>query len=293
VLRLRHHRGACGFDTANDCYEGDLRDSALLHRIFTEQSVDHVIHAASHSYNHAGYRAYPFQVIENDTGSLLNLLRHCRSARKLVYLSSALLYEHSDVPKLEEGDADRLPAPTSSFGAAKRFGEQAIQAYGREHGVAFTIWRPFNIVSPLEPHQGDGRHVFVDFFRRLIVERVEEFRILGSGNQTRCFLWVQDAANCIVDHLETPASNGQTFNLARDEPLSLLQLKTLLLELGRESGVLPLDYDPPTVCGGDFTGVESEARIPSVAKLKKLLGWQSTTTVRDCFRQFIRAKLQT
>ena len=174
VLRLKHHRGACGFDTANDCYEGDLRDSALLHRIFTEQSVDHVIHAASQSYNHAGYRAYPFQVIENDTASLLNLLRHCSSARKLVYLSSALLYEHSDVPSSEEDGADRLPAPTSSFGAAKRFGEQAIQAYGREHGVDFTIWRPFNIVSPLEPHQGDGRHVFVDFFRRLFVERVAD-----------------------------------------------------------------------------------------------------------------------
>jgi UDP-glucose 4-epimerase len=292
VLRLKHNRGACEFDSANDYYKGDLRDSALLHKIFAEQSVDYVIHAASQSYSHTGYWAHPFRIIENDTTSLLNLLRYCRSARKFVYLSSALLYEHSDVPGLEEEDANRIPAPTSSFGAAKFFGEQAVRAFGREHGVHYTIWRPFNIVSPREPHLGEGRHVFVDFFRRLIVERVEEFGMLGSGNQVRCFLWVQDAANCIVDHLETPASNDQIFNLARDEPLSLLQLKNLLLELGRESGQVPPEYDPPTVCKGSFTGVESEIRIPSVAKLKTVLGWNSTTTVRECFRQFIREKLE-
>jgi len=293
VLRLKHKQGVCDFDAASACYAGDLRDPALLHRIFSEQSVEHVIHAASQSYTHAGYWAHPFQVIENDTASLLNLLRHCRSARKLVYLSSALLYEHSDATKLEEDCVDPLPAPTSSFGAAKLFGERAVQAFAHENGVDFTIWRPFNIVSPLEPHQGDGRHVFVDFFRRLIVERVEEFGILGSGNQVRCFLWVEDAANCIVDHLDALASNGQVFNLARDEPLSLLQLKNLLLELGRELGLLPVDYDPPTVRKGDFTGVESEARIPSVAKLETVLGWRSNTTVRECFRQFIREKLET
>jgi UDP-glucose 4-epimerase len=293
VLRIKRSPGTGAFDAKNDRYEGDLRDPKLLERVFSEHRIDHVIHAASQSYSHAGYRANPFQVLENDSASLLNLLRHCGSASKIVYLSSALLYEHADRTPLEEDDADRIPAPTSSYGTAKHFGESAVRMFGLERGVAFTIWRPFNIVSPLEPHDGEGRHVFVDFFRRLLIEHVPEFSVLGSGNQVRCFIWVQDAANCVVDHLDKNESDNQTFNLARAEPLTLLQLKNLLLELGREAGVLSSHYDPPTVRRGTFSGVEAETRIPSVAKLERVLGWKSTTTVRDCFRQFIEEKLKT
>ena len=293
VLRIKHRKGACVFDPGMNRFEGDLRDPALLEKVFADHHVDYVIHAASQSYSHSGYRAHPFNVIENDTTSLLNVLRHSGSASKLVYLSSALLYEHSNRSPLVEDDTGHMPAPTSSYGVAKYFGEHAVRMFGLEYGVPITIWRPFNIVSPLEPHDGDGRHVFVDFFRRLLIERVSEFSVLGSGNQVRCFIWVQDAANCIVDNLDNRESNDQIFNLARDEPLTLLQLKDLLLDLGREAGVLPTDYDPPTIRSGVFSGVESEVRIPSVAKLKERLGWESTTTVRDCFSQFIEEKLRT
>jgi UDP-glucose 4-epimerase len=292
VLRIKHRKNHCGFDAQNDRYEGDLRDPALLAKIFSEHEVEHVVHAASQSYSHGGYAGHPFQILENDTAVLLNVLRHSAGAASVVYLSSALMYEHSDRSPLVEDDAQRIQAPTSSYGVAKRFGEHAVRMFGLEHKVDFTIWRPFNIVSPLEPHEGDGRHVFVDFFRRLLIERTPEFGVMGSGNQVRCFLWVEDAADCIVDNLGRSESLGQVFNLARDEPLTLLQLKDLLLELGHESGIVPADYDPPTVRRGTFSGVESEVRIPSVVKLKEVLGWESPTTVRECFRQFIQQKLK-
>jgi len=291
VLRVKHRSGDCKFDVANNRYQGDLRDPALLARIFEEHRVSHIVHAASQSYSHSGYRSHPFRVLENDSAALLNLLRHAGSAVKLVYLSSALLYEHATSSPLVEEDTERMPAPTSSYGAAKRFGEQAVRMFGVEKGIATTIWRPFNVVSPLEPHDGDGRHVFVDFYRRLLVDRVSEFGVLGSGRQLRCFVWVEDVAACIVDHLDDDRSDNQTFNLARAEPLTLIELKELLLDLGRERGIVTRDYDPPTVRRGEFSGIENEVRIPSVAKAKAVLGWESRTTVRDCFRRFIEEKL--
>jgi UDP-glucose 4-epimerase len=291
ILRIKHRKDLSIFDNKKDRYEGDLRDIALLEKIFAEHQVDYIIHSASESYSQGGYRARQFQILENDSASLLNLLRHSKSVRKFVYLSSALLYEHSDQPLMAE-DAVSTPAPTSPYGVAKYFGEHAVRAFGLEHGIPFTIWRPFNIVSPLEPHDGDGRHVFIDFFRRLLIEQVTEFSILGSGKQIRCFIWVEDAARCIVDYLDNQKSNGEIFNLARDEPITLLQLKTLLLELGREENIVTPFYDPPTIVQGQFAGIESEIRIPSTAKLKKVLGWESTTTVRDCFRKFVNEKFK-
>jgi UDP-glucose 4-epimerase len=292
VLRVKRREGSIGFDAGHDRYEGDLRDSDFLDRIFSEHRIDHVVHAASRSYSHAGYRGQPFQVVENDSAALLNILRHSKSVASFVYLSSALLYEHAADTPLREDDSDRIPAPTSSYGVAKHFGEHAVRMFGAENGVATTIWRPFNIVSPLEPHEGDGRHVFVDFFRRLLIEKVSEFKVLGSGQQVRCFMWVEDAAEAIADSLGLRAAKDQTFNLARTEPITLLQLKELLLELGRELEVVPRAYDPPTVRHGAFSGVEAEVRIPSVAKVKAALGWESRTTVRECFRLFVEEKLK-
>ena len=291
VIRIKHAQGACRFNSETGIYEGDLCDAVLLERLFAEHQIEYVIHAASKSYSHGGYNAHPFSIIDNDTSLLLNLLRHSRSASKFIYLSSALIYEHSVYSPLEE-DTSNLLTPTSSYGVAKWFGENAVRMFHIEHGVNFTIWRPFNIVSPLEPHEGEGRHVFVDFFRRLFIESVPEFSIMGSGNQVRCFMWVEDAADCIVDNLEKIESNGQTFNLARDEPITLLNLKDLLLDLGHEMHLLPQNYNPPTIKRGTFSGVESEVRVPSVKKLKSLLMWESNTTVRECFYKFIKGKLE-
>ena len=147
-------------------------------------------------------------------------------------------------------------------------------------------------MSPLESTEGEGRHVFVDFFRRIFLERVDEFQVIGSGQQVRCFLWVEEAAECIVAGLENPATNNQIIYLARDEPMSLIQLKELLVSVGHEIGVLPISYDPPVRASDAFSGVEMEIRIPSTQKLRDLLRCQSLISVNECFRKSVNAKLQ-
>ena len=292
ILRVKNGAGHPVFDPQSGRYVGDLRRRDLLDLIFTENAVDYVIHAASTSYSHSGYRDHPFKILRDDCQMVLNTLSYARNVKKFVYLSSALAYEQAATPLLTEELSQNLPAPTSSYGVAKYLGEQAVRVASIEHGIRYTIWRPFNVVSPLEPTEGEGRHVFVDFFRRLFVERVSNFRLLGSGNQVRCFLWVEEAAGCIVAAVENPATDNEIINLARDEPISLVQLKELLLSIGREMRVLPGEYDPPICLSGEFSGIESEVRVPSIKKLKRLTGWESTVSVRECFRRFVEAKLR-
>ena len=291
LLRVKHSNKLERFDPATNCYEGDLGSQSFLEIIFSNNSIDYVIHAASRSYSHGGYSAHPFGVIDNDTSSLINVLRFSSNISKFVYLSSALMYECAKHSPLVE-DNMHLVAPKSSYGVAKYFGENAVRMFCQQTGKKFTIWRPFNIVSPLEPHEGEGRHVFVDFFRRIFIENVTEFGIIGSGNQVRCFIWVEDAAACIVDNLERVETDGQIFNLARDEPIKLIDLQRLMIEIGKELNFLRKDYAPSTVQRGLFSGVEAEVRIPSVDKLKNMLKWESKTTVRDCFYKFISEKLE-
>lgn len=292
ILRVKN--GSCEphWDPVNSYYVGDLREPALLALIFQNHEVDYVIHAASTSYSHAGYKARPFSVLHDDCRITLNVLNYAKNVRKFVFLSSALIYEHANDRLLTEDISANIPAPTSSYGVAKYLGEQAVQQAGVERDTKYTIWRPFNVVSPLEPTDGDGRHVFIDFYRRIFKERVGEFQIFGSGEQVRCFIWVEEAADCIVTALERPASDNQIINLARNEPITLRGLQKLLIGLGKEVGVLPKTYDPIIQPRGNFAGVEMEVRIPSTRKLKTILGWESSTSVRECFKKFVDVKLQ-
>lgn len=291
VLRVKNGSGRPFFDSLSGCYVGDLRDQEMCELIFGSNVVDYVVHAASTSYSHAGYKRYPFSVLYNDCAITFNLLRHTKTVKKFIFISSALAYEHASDSLLTEDMTARLPAPTSSYGVAKHLGEQAVQQASLEHGMPYTIWRPFNVVSPLESTAGEGRHVFVDFYRRIFIERVTEFGIFGSGKQVRCFIWVEEAVRCIVDALEDEATNNQVINLARDEPISLVQLKDLLVKIGKEMGVVPDGYDPPVKLAGNFAGVEMDIRIPSTKKLKELVKWESSITVEECFRKFTAEKI--
>lgn len=292
ILRVVRDSGRTTFfDEQALRYAGNLTEPTFIERILQNESIDVILHAASTSYSHGGYRANPLEVLDNDCRLTLNVMRHAASFGKIIYLSSALAYERADSIELTEDLTDRIPAPTSSYGVAKYIGEQAVRLAHEQTGVPYTIWRPFNVVSPLEPTEGDGRHVFVDFYRRLFVERVDQFRVLGSGQQVRCFVWVEEVADCIAQTIEMPSTDNQVINLARREPLSLIELKDLLLELGREVGVIPLGYNPPVVTSGQFSGVEMVLRIPSTEKLEQLTGWHSSISVRECMTRFIHNKL--
>ena len=193
IVRVKNGSGRPYFDPVHGYYVGDLREPDVLELIFQNHSIDYVIHAASRSYSHSGYTEQPFAVLHDDCAIILNVLRHASGVEKFVFLSSALVYEHSSDSLLTEEPTNHLPAPTSSYGVAKYLGEQAVLKAHLEHGTTYTIWRPFNVVSPLEPTDGEGRHVFVDFFRRIFVEQVDEFKVIGSGQQVRCFIWVGEA----------------------------------------------------------------------------------------------------
>ena len=291
LIRVKNGTGDPFFDAEQGRYVGDLRDPSIFKLILRDNSPDYVIHAASTSYSHDGYRSNPFAVLHNDCLLTLNTLKHTVGVEKFVFLSSALVYEHARESLLKEDLTNRLPAPTSSYGVAKYLGEQAVLNARREFGTTYTIWRPFNVVSPLEPTAGDGRHVFVDFFRRIFVERVNEIGVLGGGEQVRCFIWVEEVAECIVAALDNSATDDQIINLARDEPTSVSRLKEMLVTIGKDVNVLPRTYDPPIRAAGAFAGVEMATRIPCIQKLKELTHWQSSISVESCLRRFVQVKL--
>lgn len=287
VIRVTHREQE---NVPADMYVGDLRDSVFVSKLFKEEPIDYVIHLAAQAYNATGFKEHAFDLMAHDIDIQTALLSHATGVKKFIYVSSALVYESSEEAPFTEDQTANIPAPRSSYGLTKFFGEKAVEAFSMQYGVPYTIWRPFNIVSPLEQHEKEGGHVFVDFYRKIFVEHQQVIEIFGNGNQVRCFTWVEDVADAIVHFLLDPRTDSKVFNLGSSEPKTLRELCTTMVEIGKGCGLLPDEYMPEIAAGGTFAGVDTQQRIPSLAKIEQELGWGAKTSFRDTFTRFITDK---
>ena len=107
-------------------YEGDVRDEALMDRIFTENDIDWVIHFAS--LKSVGESvAKPIEYYDNNLNSTIVLLKAMRAhdVKKVIFSSSATVYgTPKELPLTEES---QIGGTTNPYGTTKFFEEQILR----------------------------------------------------------------------------------------------------------------------------------------------------------------------
>ena len=288
IIRVKFEEDNSAKD--GDIYAGNLANASFVQRIFQENKIDYVIHLASRNYNINDLKNNAYEIYSNDTRCLLNILDNCKNIKKFVYFSSALIYESSSESAFAEDLTDRILPPKSSLGLAKYFGEKAVEFLNQQYGAPYTIWRPFNVVSPLESHKREGAHVFIDFYRKIFIEKVSKIQIYGTGKQKKCFIWVEDLVSVISDFLDNSKTDNQIFNIASQEQKTLIDLAETLLKIGKDKNILAKEYNPEIVSEKEFLEGEDQQKIPNTGKIESVLGWKCNTSFIDCFKQFVEYK---
>ena len=85
-------------------------------------------------------------------------------------------------------------------------------------------------------------------------------------------------------------TDRQVFNIGSSEPKTMIELKDMLVQIGKEKKILPDDYNLETTVGSKSFIIDIQLRIPSVEKIKKHLNWQCQTDFKTCFEKFIDYK---
>jgi nucleoside-diphosphate-sugar epimerase len=85
-------------------------------------------------------------------------------------------------------------------------------------------------------------------------------------------------------------TNNQIFNIGSSEPKNMIELKDMLIEIGKEKNILPKDYNPEIITGSTSFIVDVQLRIPSTEKIQKTLGWKCKTNFKSCFEKFVDYK---
>lgn len=130
-------------------YQGDVRDRAMLDRVFTDWRIDAVVHFAGLKVAPESIDR-PLDYYDNNVAGTLCLLQamQAHGCRELVFSSSANVYGESQSAPVRE-DAPTLP--TNPYGKSKLMVEQVLQDLALTgHGWSVAILRYFNPVGAHE-----------------------------------------------------------------------------------------------------------------------------------------------
>ena len=264
-----------------DFRQGDLCDAAFVAAVC--QGVDAVIQSAAQIYGVRGFHQRAADILSNDTLLHTNLLREIAGRRNIVrfvYISSSMVYERAQAVPTAESQVRDMPAPLTDYGLSKLVGERLCQAFGRDYGLPYTIWRPFNIITPLERASAEPgiSHVFADFISKLLLHKQNPMDIIGDGEQVRCFTWIDDVAAAIARHSFGAATLGQAINLGNPEPVTMRELAQRIFTKGQQRGIIDPAATLAFRCTASYAD-DVRQRVPDIALATQLLGWRPSVSL--------------
>ena len=259
-----------------EVHTGDLRE--LTEARAATAGCSHVIHLAAIVGGIANFHKLPHTLTEVNNALYNAVVRAALDAQveRFTYVSSSMVFERAEEFPTTEAYLDRCPFPLSAYGFSKLTGEIYCRAAHAEHGLPYTICRPFNAYGPGElPDAEPGiAHAVPDLIRKSLA-RSKPLPIFGSGEQTRTLTHVDDIADGIVTATGHPAGLNEDFNVSASDERTVAEIAALCwAAAGNDPAELELEHLP------SFT-VDVQRRWPSVEKAERLLGWRARIGLRE------------
>ncbi|GGJ17542.1 UDP-glucose 4-epimerase GalE [Paenibacillus hunanensis] len=255
-------------------YEGDLRDKALLERIFTENKITAVIHFAASSLVGESMQN-PAKYYDNNVYGAMCLLEemHKAGVKNIVFSSTAATYGEPDKVPIEETDRTE---PANVYGETKLVMERMMSWFDKAHGIRYVALRYFNAAGAHasgkigEDHRPES-HLVPLVLQTALGQRAH-ISVFGDdyptedGTCVRDYIHVSDLADAHLKAVEYLAGGGESsaFNLGNGQGFSVKQvIETAKKVTGRE---IPTVFEPRR--SGD-----PAVLIASSAKARSVLGW--------------------
>lgn len=254
--------------------EGDVRDGRRLAEAVTPD-VDVVYHLAA-VVGVDNYLGRPLDVIDVIVTGTRNVLTLAEAAgAKTVFASTSEVYgKNTAVPWAE--DDDRLLGSTTAdrwgYATSKALAEHLIFAFTRRHGSRASIVRYFNLYGP---RQRPAFLVSRSVHRAL---RGLPPVVYDQGRQTRSFTFIDDAVEATIAVGDSAKADGECFNIGSSEEVRIRHVVELIIEM---SG---LDVTFDELATEERFGAAYEdltRRVPDTSKARAVLGWSSSTTLRQ------------
>jgi len=211
---------------------------------------------------------------------------------KVVVVSSSMVYECSESFPSRETDLKTCPPPQSTYGFQKLSCEYFAKGAFEQHGLPYTIIRPFNAVgigeqratTDSEVMSGNVKlamsHVVPDLVQK-IIKGQNPLHILGNGEQKRHYTYAGDLARGIVTCMMDPRALNNDFNISVDTGHTVLELAEVIWKKIHGPDV-PFKY-----ASDDPFQYDVQNRVPCVEKAKEVLGIECKTGLDEALDEVI------
>ena len=196
-----------------------------------------------------GWSGKYFETNANGTLNILELSRNSKCFERFVYAASSSCYGLASTPT-SESHAINNEHP---YALSKYIGETIVTYWSKIYNLPFTSIRIFNAYGPRVRTTGVYGAVFGVFFKQKL--EGHPLTVVGDGNQSRDFLYVEDVCNAFLMSASSKKSINEIYNLGFGNPKTINELVKIL---DSKKVSLPDRPGEPRVTHADISKISSE-----------------------------------
>jgi len=267
---------------SRDC---NLLDRAAIARLFKDAQPTMVLHLAAVVGGIGANREHPGKFFYENAIMGIELIEQARQFHlsKLLVAGTICAYpKFTPVPFQEEELWNGYPEETNApYGVAKKAILVQCQAYRQEYGLNAVYVLPVNLYGPRDNFDPQSSHVVPALIKKCVDARERRDKFIecwGTGNPTREFLYVEDAAEGILraaEHYNKP----DPVNLGSGREISIRDLANLIAKLAGFPGEIRWDSTKPD---------GQPRRCLSVEKAEREFGFHARTPFEEGLRKTIQ-----
>ncbi len=252
----------------------DLLDSRAAHRAIRDTAADVVIHLAARVGGIGANMKRPADLYLQNLMLGTNVIEAARQVgvSKTVVVGTICSYpKHTPVPFREQSLWQGYPEETNApYGVAKLAQLVHLQANRAQYGQRSAYLMPTNLYGPGDKFHPDVSHVIPALIRKCVIAAdtgARHINVWGTGSATREFLYVDDAAEGIVDAAEH-YDGAEPVNLGSQREISIADLAQLIAELCDFNGEIRWDSTRPD---------GQPRRAVDASRARRLFGFEART----------------
>ena len=258
--------------------KGDIREKKLLNKCL--KKVDAVIHLAYINGTRYFYEK-PDVILDVAVKGLINVFDGCKKYKiKELYLaSSSEVYQTPLKIPTDENEMLKIPDiynPRYSYGGGKILTELMGINYGKKFFKRLIIFRPHNVYGP---NMGN-EHVIPEFIKRMKSIKNKSFKIQGSGNEIRSFIYIEDFINAF-DLILHKGKHLNIYNIGTNEKIKIKDLAKKIAKIINKKIEV---RKSPLKEGG------TKIRVPNIKKIK-MLGFKTKYSLDSGLNKILKLNL--
>ena len=286
---VRPHDNHPNFTFYNEDISRWRHDNVASHPAL--EHIDFIIAGAAMIGGISYFHKYAYDLLANNERILANTfdlgikLFNNNRLKRIIVLSSSMVFENTELYPTPESQILSCPPPSSTYGFQKLASEYFAKGAFEQHGLPYSIVRPFNCVGvgedkalgESEVTSGNVKlmlsHVLPDIINKTLMGQ-DPLHILGEGNQVRCYTNGRDIARGIRLVMESDKAVNEDFNISTPIGTTVLELAECVWEYLNPDKPFRYESDEPFL-------YDVQKRVPDTTKAKEVLGFEAKITLEE------------